>query len=145
MKTQTTIHLDKDLLNHCNADAEDLGYSLSYIINNLVKEAYSFKDKSKGKKPVSFLLDPDIYGSCYERSLKIEQSLSYTINWIVRKFFRQPPKVHPDEVFFRYLRDLFPFPVWEKIDRKIISEGKKIKQKVVELFIDYGKNNEDNN
>ena len=139
MKKITSLNLDKDLLDYCQADVEELGFSLSYIINNLIKEAYSFKNKAKGKQQVSFLLDPDIYGSCYERSLKIEQSLSYTINWIVRKFFRQPPKVHPDEVFYTYLRDLFPIPTWIDIDGKIRSEGKTHKEKVVELFLNYSK------
>jgi len=140
MKKITSLNLDEELLSYCQEDANNLGYSLSHIINNSIKETYSFKNKDKGKKPISFLMDFDTYENCYERSLKTEQSIAHVLNWIARKFFRQPPKVHPDEVFFRYLRDLFPFPVWEKIDRKIISEGKKIKEKVVELFIDYGKN-----
>jgi len=137
MKKITSLNLDKDLLDYCQADVEELGFSLSYIINNLIKEAYSFKNKAKGKQQVSFLLDPDIYGSCYERSLKIEQSLSYTINWIVRKFFRQPPKNHPDYVFLQYLRDLFPPIIWEKINICCNSEDKKVVDKLIELFSIY--------
>ena len=145
MKKKIAITIDEELLTYCQADTIDLGFSLSHIINNSIRETYSFKDKDKGKKPISFLMDPYNYENCYEKSLKTEQTIGHIINFIISKFFRQPPKIHPDFVFWQYLRDLFPFPVWEKIDRKIISEGKKIKQKVVELFIDYGKNNEDNN